>query len=244
MNNPLSFNQEVLNFIDSLQDEKIIKGLNSCLDVNLITRIFWQSLVNYFNAKSPLEKQKAALKCNYVNRYFGSSIPFNPNLNYFNTPHGLYGIFISTDTKIGKGCTIFQHVTIGSNTLLDSKSAGAPIIGDNVYIGAGAKIIGKVTVGNNVRIGAGCTVTRNIPDNCTVVQAASTVIQKNTPQDNRWVSITDYRKIKAEQNKVSTPPDTLQVIYSRFKKIIFIAQPPTRRLRSTRTHSEFFSAAI
>lgn len=187
----------------------------------MITRIFWQSLVKYFNAKSPLEKQKAALKCRYINRYFGSGIPFNPNLNYFNTPHGFYGIFISEDAKIGKGCTIFQHVTIGSNTLLDSKSAGAPIIGDNVYIGAGAKIIGKVTVGNNVRIGAGCTVTRDIPDNCTVVQSAPAIIQKKTPQDNRWVSITDYRKIKAEQDKVSTPRYASDNIFAVQEKNIY-----------------------
>ena len=47
--------------------------------------------------------------------------------------------------------------------------SGAPVIGDNVYIGAGAKIIGGVRIGNNVRIGAGCVVVEDVPDNCTVV---------------------------------------------------------------------------
>lgn len=43
------------------------------------------------------------------------------------------------------------------------------MIGDNVFIGAGAKIIGDVLVGNNVTIGANAVITKNIPDNCTVV---------------------------------------------------------------------------
>lgn len=208
MNNPLSFNLNVLNYIDSLQDEGRVKTLRSCLDIHAITLVFWESFVKFFTEKSSLEKQKARLKCEYVNRYFGSSIPMNPNINWFNTPHGFSGIFISSAAKIGKGCTIFQNVTIGSNTLLDSKSVGAPTIGDNVYIGAGAKIIGNVKVGNNVRIGAGCCVTRDVPDNCTVTQAAPVVIQKKTLQDNRFVSIDDYHKIKADEQrrKTNTPP--------------------------------------
>ena len=58
-------------------------------------------------------------------------------------PHGFCGVFISQGAVIGDNCTIFQQVTIGSNTLSDSKGCGCPIIGDNVYIGAGAKIIGR-----------------------------------------------------------------------------------------------------
>ncbi|MFI3227531.1 MAG: hypothetical protein R3Y09_08995 [Clostridia bacterium] len=53
----------------------------------------------------------------------------------------MYGIFISVGAEIGEGCTIFQHVTIESNTLGDSAKIGAPKIGNNVYIGAGAKLL-------------------------------------------------------------------------------------------------------
>ena len=87
---------------------------------------------------------------------------------------------------MGSGCTIFQHVTIGSNTLPNTKNPGAPVIGDNVYIGAGAKIIGGIRIGNNVRIGANCVVTTDIPDNCTVVLPAPRVIQRAEPMDNTF----------------------------------------------------------
>lgn len=59
-------------------------------------------------------------------------------------PHGMYGIFVSDGAEIGKNAVIFQQVTIGSNTLADSRKQGSPVIGDNVYIGSGAKIIGNI----------------------------------------------------------------------------------------------------
>ena len=197
MENPLIFSRNVFDYIDSMQNEEDVKSAITNLDISFYIRAFWESFKKYFETKSSLERQKARLKCSYVNRYFGSSIPLNANIKRFHTPHGFYGIFISATAKIGRGCTIFQGVTIGSNTLLDSKNAGSPTIGDNAYIGAGAKIIGNVKIGNNVRIGAGCSVTRDVPDNCTVVQAAPILIQKNTLQNNRWLSIAEYNKIKS-----------------------------------------------
>ena len=99
-------------------------------------------------------------------------------------PHGVSGIFISGSAKIGKGCTIFQQVTIGSNALKDSKGFGAPEIGNNVFIGAGAKIIGGVHIGDNVRIGANCTVVKDIPPNATVVPASCRIFEKKEQPDN------------------------------------------------------------
>lgn len=61
------------------------------------------------------------------------------------------------------------HTSIGEG--IDGKSLEAPCIGDNVLIGAGAKIIGDITIGNNVIIGANAVVTKNIPDNATVINS-------------------------------------------------------------------------
>ena len=59
-------------------------------------------------------------------------IPCTEEISPFVTPHGLAGIFISYGASIGEGCTIFHQVTIGSNTLPDSRGQGAPTIGRNV----------------------------------------------------------------------------------------------------------------
>ena len=87
-------------------------------------------------------------------------------------PHGLNGIIVSHNAIIGKNATIFQQVTIGEG------NDGAPIIGNNCYIGAGAKIIGGIKIGNNVKIGAGCIVSTDIPDNVTVVMDHPRIIYK------------------------------------------------------------------
>lgn len=102
-------------------------------------------------------------------------------------PHGISGVFVSNGAKIGKNCVIFHQVTIGSNNLEGTKRRGAPEVGDDVYIGCGAKIIGAVKIGNNVRIGANCTVTSDVPDNSTVVSAPVRVITKDEPQDNSFI---------------------------------------------------------
>jgi serine O-acetyltransferase len=116
-----------------------------------------------------------------------SSIAWNSNFKGEPCfPHGMKSIFVSGDAKIGKDCVIFQQVVIGSVTLPDSKNSGAPIIGDNCYIGAGAKIIGNVKIGSNVRIGANTVVYNDVPDNSVVVSARQTNICKDNRLDNRF----------------------------------------------------------
>lgn len=86
--------------------------------------------------------------------------------------HGLNGIVVAGGAIIGENCYISHQVTIG-------RSRGeAPVIGDNVYIGPGAKIFGGIHIGNNVKIGANCVVFENIPDNATVVLQKPRIIEK------------------------------------------------------------------
>jgi serine O-acetyltransferase len=84
--------------------------------------------------------------------------------------------------------------------LQDSKSKGAPSIGDNCYIGTGAKIIGNVTIGNNVRIGANCVVTINIPDNSVVVLEKPRIIRKNN-MDNHFYSVRKNNWVRFDEGK-------------------------------------------
>lgn len=96
---------------------------------------------------------------------YGATFDTPPKL-----PHGLYGIIVSHNVHIGKNATIFHQVTIGEG------DGGAPTIGDNCYIGAGAKITGNIHIGNNVRIGTNCVVFEDIPDNATVVLSKPRII--------------------------------------------------------------------
>lgn len=86
------------------------------------------------------------------------------------------GIVINADAKIGEGLHIYQGVTIGSTA---GPKGGIPVIGDNVILCAGAKVIGNVRIGNNVVVGANAVVIRDVPDNCVVAGVPAKVISQN-----------------------------------------------------------------
>lgn len=70
------------------------------------------------------------------------------------------GVVIHKRAKIGKNCVIAQGVTIGGR----SGHYEVPVIGDNCYIGAGAKVLGPAKIGNNVTIGANAVMMKDAPD--------------------------------------------------------------------------------
>jgi serine O-acetyltransferase len=78
--------------------------------------------------------------------------------------HG--GIFISSRSVIGEDFKIAHDVTIGTDGT--GENYGAPTIGDNVGVNAGAKVNGKINIGHNVRIGPNAVVNRSVPDNALV----------------------------------------------------------------------------
>ena len=129
-----------------------------------------------------------AYMCEKKGCFIGNFAQFK-NRPYF--PHGLHGVFISGDSKIGENCVIFQHVTIGAVRTKGSKNIGNPTIGDNCYIGAGAKIIGNIKIGNNVRIGTNACVYKDVPDNAVVVCAPTRIIEQTQPLDNKFYVMQD-----------------------------------------------------
>ncbi|WP_027184158.1 serine O-acetyltransferase [Desulfovibrio inopinatus] len=84
-------------------------------------------------------------------------------------------IVISGYTTFGENCVIRQGVTIG---LKDVAHPVAPSIGNNVDIGAGAKILGDITIGNNVDIGANAVVLTDVPDNSIAVGVPARILPK------------------------------------------------------------------
>src|SRR5437660_10251176 len=80
--------------------------------------------------------------------------------------HGL-GVVIGETAEVGENVTILQGVTLGGTSLKREKRH--PTLGDNVVVGAGAKIIGAFRIGDGSRIGAGSVVVREVPPNSVVV---------------------------------------------------------------------------
>lgn len=95
--------------------------------------------------------------------------------NRFFIDHG-EGVVIGETTIIGDDVLIYQQVTLGGTGNEHGKRH--PTVGNNVIIGAGAKVLGNITIGDNVRIGAGSVVVDDVPENSTVVGIPGRVVHR------------------------------------------------------------------
>src|SRR5262249_21407709 len=86
------------------------------------------------------------------------------------------GIVINGQVRGGRGVHIEHQVTIGA------EKRQSPTIGDGVFIGAGAKIIGQVSIGTGARVGANAVVCHDVPDHATVVGIPAKVIRIREPE--------------------------------------------------------------
>jgi serine O-acetyltransferase len=90
--------------------------------------------------------------------------------------HGM-GVVIGETAIVGDDVLLYQGVTLGGT----GKESGKrhPTVGNNVVVGAGAKVLGNIELGSNVRIGAGSVVLRDVPSNCTVVGVPGRIIYRS-----------------------------------------------------------------
>lgn len=105
----------------------------------------------------------------------GIYIPVKADIGKGFVIHNFSGIFIC-ETTIGENFIVFQNVTMG---FLRGKP-NPPRLGNNVFLAAGAKVLGDITVGNNVAVGANSVVVNDVPDNCTVMGVPARVISRDT----------------------------------------------------------------
>lgn len=86
------------------------------------------------------------------------------------------GVVINSHVKGGKNIYLEHQVTIGA------QKKEIPVLGDDIFIGAGAKILGNITIGNHVRVGANAVVLQNVPDLTTAVGVPARMISHNEQQ--------------------------------------------------------------
>lgn len=101
--------------------------------------------------------------------------------------HGM-GVVIGETSEIGDDVTIYHGVTLGGTG--KDKGKRHPTVGDNVIIGAGAKILGPIYVGCGAKVGANAVVLKDVPANATAVGIPAKVI---IPKPNTIIEIKDYK---------------------------------------------------
>jgi len=110
--------------------------------------------------------------------------------------HGA-GVVIGETAEIGHSVTMYHGVTLGGTTW--HKTKRHPTVGNNVLIGAGAKILGAITLGDNVRVGANSVVVKDVPPCCTVVGIPGRIIQQ------KGIKIQNPRGIDLDHHLVPDP---------------------------------------
>lgn len=119
-------------------------------------------LMEYFRLK------KIGILANFIMRFirvvYACEIPLGTQIGKNVTfKHNGLGVVVHPKTIIGDGCNIYQNVSLAGR-----HERGAPIIGQNVFIGAGACILGGVKIGDNAIVGANAVVINDIPNNAVV----------------------------------------------------------------------------
>ncbi|MGN1416320.1 MAG: serine O-acetyltransferase EpsC [Oscillospiraceae bacterium] len=95
--------------------------------------------------------------------------------------HGM-GVVIGETTEIGDNCLLYQGVTLGGTG--KDKGKRHPTLGNNVMVGAGAKVLGPITIGDNVKVAANAVVLNNIPSDCTAVGVPARVVRRKGKRVN------------------------------------------------------------
>jgi len=112
-----------------------------------------------------------AMLFNKLNAFFGRCVigrgaEFGPGFVLIHS----YGVVINGSVRGGEDVKLEHLVTIGA------EREKSPVLGDNVFLGAGSKVVGGVSIGSNVKIGANAVVVKNIPDDSTAVGVPAKIV--------------------------------------------------------------------
>jgi serine O-acetyltransferase len=148
----------------------------------LLDRCLGQSMSWHLRSSAYLRDRRWLRPLYYLSRYLLRRCIFKYGIEIWPDSRigpGLYighfgSIHISRMARIGRNCNISHDVTIGISNR--GQHAGVPTLGDNVFVGPGAKLFGDITVGNNVAVGANCVVMEDVPDNAVIAGIPGKVV--------------------------------------------------------------------
>lgn len=108
---------------------------------------------------------------------YNSSIPYQAKIGKGSRfAYGGIGVVIHKRAVIGKNCNIGSNITIGGK----SGHYDVPVIGDNVFIATGSRILGPIKIGSNVTIGANSVVVKNVNSNLVVAGVPAKILKRNS----------------------------------------------------------------
>lgn len=109
---------------------------------------------------------------------YNSYIPYSASIGDRSVfAYGGIGVVIHANAKIGCGCVLGQGITIGAiEGYASSRANLCPTVGNNCYIGAGARLLGNITIGNNCQIGAGSVIINDVPNGSIVVGVPGRIV--------------------------------------------------------------------
>ena len=153
-------------------------SLRACIKTCLTDGTFAMFMYRLMQASQHYHLTPLAMLFNKLNAFFGRCIigrdaQFGPRMVLIHS----YGIVINRAVQAGSDVHIEHLVTIGA------ERGQSPILGDHVFIGAGAKIIGPVRIGDHVKIGANAVVNRDVPAHATAVGIPARIVNTHTACD-------------------------------------------------------------
>lgn len=130
--------------------------------------------------------------------------------------HGM-GVVIGETAEIGDDCTLYHGVTLGGTSW--AKEKRHPTLGNNVVVGAGAKVLGPFKVGDNSKVGANSVVVREVPDNSTVVGVPGRIVYSNGKRIGQQLDLEHGQLPDPEGKALSCMFDQLRALEKRIKQL-------------------------
>lgn len=173
---------------------KFIEDIQSVFERDPAARNTFEIITTYSGVQAMLFYRLAhrlwLIKLKWLSRFISSisrwltGVEIHPAAKIgrrFFIDHGM-GVVIGETAEIGDDCTLYHGVTLGGTTW--KKGKRHPTLGNNVVIGAGAKILGPITLSDGVRVGSNSVVVKSVEEGQTVVGVPGRVLKKNTQSEH------------------------------------------------------------